>query len=189
MEELELFLNDHRDEFMFEIPEYWKEHVDYETFLGELKCVSVLLKWIDESKEDEILEYFRVEPGDLYRLIETADWLLYATYELAKLFKHRDLLPKIYELRVRVANGVKSELIPLVALEGVGRIRARALFNSGYKTIEILKHTSISDLLKVPGIGPQMVKKIKEQVGGFIKKEEIEKLKAEKTEQKTLTEF
>ena len=73
-----------------------------------------------------------------------------------------------------------------------GRGRARALFNAGYKTIEELKHASVTDLMNVPLIGPTVAKKIKEQVGGLIKADEWESLKAgavEGTEQSLLTDY
>ena len=61
--------------------------------------------------------------------------------------------------------------MPIVKLEGVGRVRGRIIFNAGYKTIEDIKHASIEDLTNLPSVGPRLAKKIKEQVGGFVKKE------------------
>jgi len=118
--------------------------------------------------------------------------LLHATYELANLFGHKDLSKFTRELQIRVTKGVKSELIELVQLEGVGRVRARALFNARYRTIEELKHASVTDLMNVPLIGPALAKKIKEQVGGLIKAEEWEQLKSrtvESTAQSLLTDY
>jgi len=90
----------------------------------------------------------------------------------------------------RVEKGVKAELLPLVRLEGIGRVRARILFNSGLRTIEDLKTAPIEKLTSLPLIGPKVAKKIKEQVGGFIKAEEWKKLKKKKTlEQQALTEY
>ena len=44
--------------------------------------------------------------------------------------------------------------------------------------------------MKLPLIGPKLAKKIKEQVGGFVKKEEWKKLEKEDDwEQKALTEY
>ena len=33
-------------------------------------------------------------------------------------------------------NGVKAELLPLIRLKGIGRVRARRLFSSGYSSIK-----------------------------------------------------
>jgi len=190
--ELSIFAQNHLDEFMTDTPNtFYDYEYSYNEFLSELKCTVVLLEWIDEKSEDEILSKYKVEPGDLARLVQNSEWLLYATHELAKLFGHKDLLNNLFELRIRVKNGVKQELIHLVQLEGVGRIRARMLFNSGYKTIDSLKITDIPSLSKVPLIGPSIAKKIKEQVGGKIEENELELIKEDNKsdEQSLLTEF
>lgn len=193
-EMLDLFAKEHEDEFMCEVPEFYGDTngITYEEFLAEIKCARVLYEWINETTEDAILEVHKVEPGDIVRMVNTAQWLLHATYQLAELFGHKDLLKPTYELQVRCAKGVKPELVPLVELEGVGRVRARALYNAGYRTLEELKHVSITDLMNVPMIGPTLAKKIKEQVGGIIKAEEWERLKSkstEVTEQSLLTDY
>jgi helicase len=140
--------------------------------------------------EDEIIERFRAQPGDLYRTIENAKWLLHATHELATLFDNKQVLPQTLELRERVEKGVKKELLPIVKLEGVGRARGRIIYNAGYKTIEDIKTAPIEDLVNLPLIGPRVAKKIKEQVGGFVKKETWEKLEKEEAwKQKALTEY
>jgi helicase len=87
---------------------------------------------------------------------------------------------------------VKTELVPFVELEGIGRVRARALYNAGYKGMDELKRASVTDLMNVPLIGPSVAKRIKEQVGGLIKAEEWERLKsktADSTEQSLLTDY
>jgi helicase len=193
-EMLDLFAKEHQDEFMCEVPEYYGDTngITYEEFLSEIKCARVLYEWINETSEDGILEVHKVEPGDILRMVDTAKWLLHATHELAELFGHKDLLKPAYELQIRCAKGVKTELVPLVELEGIGRVRARALFNTGYSTLDHLKHASVTDLMNVPLIGPTIAKKIKEQVGGLIKAEEWERLRSktgEVTEQSLLTDY
>jgi helicase len=78
-----------------------------------------------------------------------------------------------------------------VALDGVGRVRGRIIFNAGYCTIEDLKHAPVEDLTNLPSVGPRLAKKIKEQVGGYIKKEAWENLSKapEEAEQKGLFDF
>jgi helicase len=193
-EMLDLFAKEHQDEYMCEVPEYYGDTngITYEEFLAEIKCARVLYEWINETSEDGILEVHRVEPGDIIRMVDSAKWLLHATYRLAELFGHKDLLNQTYELQIRCAKGVKSELVPLVELDGVGRVRARSLFNAGFKKLDDLKHASVTDLMNVPTIGPSVAKRIKEQVGGLIKAEEWEALKSktsESTEQSLLTDY
>jgi len=190
IDEMTLFVDEHREEFMFEVPDEWTDRIDYEEFLGEAKLAQVLDAWIEEVTEDETIERFRVQPGDLYRLVSTARWLLYASHELALLFGNKDLLPRLAELMERTEKGVKAELLPLVRLEGIGRVRARVLYSSGLKTIEDVKKVPLEKLVSLPLIGPKLAKKIKEQIGGFVKSKEWEKLKRRKGwEQQALTEY
>jgi helicase len=140
--------------------------------------------------EDQTIERFRVQPGDLYRTIENAKWLLHATHELAQLFGNKNVLPQTVELMIRIEKGVKKELLSLVKLEGVGRVRARIMYNAGYKTVEDIKHAPIEDLINLPLIGPTLARKIKEQVGGYVKKKTWEKLEqGDVWKQKALTEY
>jgi len=190
IDEIALFVDEHRDEFMIEVPNEWADRIAYEEFLGEAKLAWVLDSWIEEVTEDGVIEKFRVQPGDLYRLISTGRWLLYASHEIAVLLGHKDLLPNLAELMERIEKGVKTELLPLVRLEGIGRVRARTLYNAGLKTISDLKTAPLEKLTSLPLIGPRLAKKIKEQVGGFVKEKEWKKLKGKRTlEQQALTKY
>jgi len=190
LDKVALFADEHHNEFMFEEPDEWGDRVSYEEFLGEVKTAWVLKSWIEEVSEDEIIERFNVEPGDLYRLIETAKWLLYASHELAVLLEQKDLASPISKLRGRVEKGVKAELLPLVRLEGIGRTRGRILYNAGYKGIDDLKKAELDELVNLPLIGPKIAKRIKEQIGGYVKSEDWERIsKAKTSEQQALTEY
>ena len=179
----------HSDEFLVPLPQLDNE-VEYQRFLGEIKVVRVLEAWIDEVSEDQIIEDYGYEPGDLFRLIDSATWLLNATFELGRLLGHRESLSKILEARERVEKGVKKELLPIMSIRGVGRIRGRMLFNAGFTSIKSLKEASIEEIASVPTLGPSIAKNIKEYVGGLIKTEELQRLKSEKEwEQKSLSEF
>lgn len=190
IDELALFVDQHGNEFMFPIPSEWEDSIAFEEFLGEAKLAWVLKSWIAETSEDEMIGRFTVQPGDLYRIIDSAKWLLHASHELARLFKHKDILPSLSEVMQRVQKGVKKELLPLVRLEGIGRVRARILYNAGLKTIEDLKKAPVKKLTSLPLIGLKVAKKIKDQTGGFIKAEEWKKLKkGEESEQRAITEY
>ncbi len=187
---LALQLEQHRDELFTDVPNEWDDHLTYEQFLGEIKTAVVMKNWIEEVSEEKLIEQFNVQPGDLYRTIENAKWLLHATDELASLFGAKEILPLTNELVERVSKGIKKELLPIVHLEGVGRVRGRIIFNAGYRSIEDIKHASIEELTNLPTVGPRLAKKIKEQVGGFVKKDEWEKLDTEQEfKQKALGDF
>jgi len=187
---MSLFADEHRDEFMFKEPDEWADRVSYEEFLGEIKTALVLKSWIEEVPEDEIIGRFNVESGDLYRLVETAKWLLYASRELALLLQQKDLAPPISKVMERVEKGIKEDLLPLVKLEGIGRVRARILYNAGYRSIDDLKKAQLEELTNLPLIGPRIAKRIKEQIGGYVKSKDWEKVsKAEESQQQALTEY
>jgi helicase len=190
LDEIAVFLEQHKQELLIAPPDEWQDSIAYEEFLGEVKTAMTLGAWIEEVSEDQLIEKFRVQPGDLYRTIENAKWLLHATDELAQLFGNRQMLPQILEVNRRVEKGVKKELLPLVKLEGVGRARGRIIYNAGYKSAEEIKRASLNDLANLPLIGPKLAKKIKEQVGGFVKREALEELEREaEWKQKALTEY
>ena len=190
IDELALFVDQHRNEFMFDVPDQWEDQIAYEDFLGEAKMAWTLHSWIEEASEEQMIEQFSVQPGDLYRVIDSARWLLYASHELGRLFEHKNILRLLDIVMERIEKGVKAELLPLVRLEGIGRVRARILYNAGLKTLDDLKKAPIEHLTSLPLIGPKLAKKIKDQVGGFIKAEEWKKLKkGEEWEQRALTEY
>jgi helicase len=194
MEKLSILAERHKDEYMGRVPDQFEDPVAYDEFLSELKSTQVLLDWINESTEDQILEISKVEPGDLLRLVQGSEWMIFAGQELGRLFGHKDLLGPLEMLKVRVSKGVKPELVKLVGLEGVGRVRARMLYNAGLKTIDDIKERTLTELTAIPTIGPSLAKKIKEQAGGLIKADEWEKAKTMKpstTEQQQamLTEY
>jgi helicase len=110
---------------------------------------------------------------------------------LASLFKHKDLLHHLARLTVRIEKGIKPELLPLSTLDGIGRVRARILFNSGLRSIDELKRAPLSKLIGLPLIGTKIAQKIKEQVGGIVKETEWQSLnkKKEIEKQRALTDF
>jgi helicase len=193
VDKLSLLAEQRSDEFTYPIPTQFEDPVAYEEFLGELKAAQVLSDWIDERTEDQILETRKVEPGDLLRLVQGSEWLILATQELGRLFGHKDLLAPLEMLKVRLAKGVRPELVKLTTLEGVGRVRARMLYDAGLKSIEDIKERSLEQLMSIRTIGPSLAKKIKEQAGGLIKADEWEKAKRAKPsdieQQVVLTEY
>ena len=190
LEEMAILLEQHKEEFLIEAPNEWDDQIAYQEFLGEIKTAMVLKGWIDEMSEETLLEKFNAQPGDLYRTIENAKWLLHAAHELTALLGKKEILPLASELVERTTKGVRKELLPIVRLEGIGRVRGRIIFNAGFKTIENIKHATLEELTNLPLVGPRLAKRIKEQVGGFVKKDTWESLeKGEEWKQKAITEF
>ena len=130
----------------------------------EVKTACLLEDWIEEKKEDDLINKYQVGPGDIHARVETAEWLLYAMQELARLFNF-DVVPLLAKLRLRVKYGCREELLNLVKLQGIGRVRARTLYKHGFKSISMLRKASVATLASLPGIGEKIAKQIKEQVG------------------------
>jgi helicase len=160
--ELEDIVAKREEELLQEIPDESK--IEFDDFLRSLKTALMFEDWVEEATEDQILVKYRVAPGEFYGRREIADWLVYSLQELALLLGFKKILKDIRRLRVRLEYGVKEELIPLVRLKQVGRIRARKLFNSGIKSLADLKNITIERLSNI--IGPTTAKIIKDQVEG-----------------------
>lgn len=73
-------------------------------------------------------------------------------------------MPELYDLRTRIRYGVKEELLPLVVLEGIGRVKARTLYNSGFTDLSKIAKASQAKLASVPKIGPTLAEKLKHQL-------------------------
>lgn len=132
--------------------------------ISEYDCNRSLLAmhaWINESSEIFLSDNFGIESGDMHRMVETADWLIHALYEIAKLEKKDEILTEIDSLRSRVVYGIKEELVDLVKIKGIGRVRARILFKNGIKTTEDLTIISVEKLAKMDKIGPLVAENIK----------------------------
>jgi helicase len=187
-EVVESYVEEHVDEFACPVSD-GGDYVDYGQFLGEVKTAMVLGAWIEETSESDLLERYSVAPGDRYGAVHNADWLLYSSHELADVLGIDDQRGHLRRLRDRVRYGVTEKLLPLVRLRGIGRVRARVLFNSGFSTVASLKRAPISKLVEIPLIGPRLAKVIKEQVGGVVDGEEWKRLETVASEQRALTDF
>jgi len=182
-------LYEKEDELLIKSPDPDFNPWEFEEYLASLKTALMIYDWINEKSEDEILDKYNLGSGDLLRYAETAGWLVYAAKEIARLFELKDRVKELERLELRVKHGVKEELLELVSLKGIGRIKARALYNYGYKSIEDLRRARNSDLLMVPGIGPETIKKIREQIGGEQITEEVPKERRKIIKQTTIFDF
>ncbi len=140
------------------------EKVPTDELLSQIKTASVLMQWIEEAPEDDIVGQFGIGPGDLRTLVELSDWLLYSASEIARLLKMRDIVNILARLRIRVDYGIKEELLELVSLRGIGRVRARNLYRAKFKTLKAIQDASIEDLSRVPALGKTLAEDIKRQV-------------------------
>jgi len=99
--------------------------------------------WVSEIPEEIILEKYGVEPGILRYKVEQAKWMIYSTKEIAKLIHldNSEIYKSLLKMEVRIEYGAKEELIELLNVKNVGRIRSRKLYDAGIRSkIEINKN-------------------------------------------------
>ncbi len=149
----------------------WPKKKDYDIILSELhiherellaqavdmdeesrmKAVLVVESWIEEKKMVEIEKDWGVQPGHLRSRLELMEWLLFSMmrilYEDEKIrYKNGNSQKILYELineiHQRVRYGCKSDMLSLVSIKGIGRIRAREL----EKTLGVLSANDIVEL-------------------------------------------
>jgi len=138
---------------------------DYEFMMAEVKTATLLQDWIEERSEDEVTKKFGIGPGDIRRMVDQGVWLMYAMSELGRIFNKKKVRA-LTRLMVQMQYGIREELLELVQLRGVGRVRARALWAKGYKALRDLQKADPGDLARIPVIGTALAKKIVEQLGG-----------------------
>lgn len=160
MDEIERKISLFEDNFWKKEPPYWSS--SYERFIRVFKTALVFHQWINEKTERIIEQEFKVPPGELYTKVQSGEWVLYATEEIGKLLKLKDDIENLRSLRIRMHYGIKEELLDLVRLKEIGRVRARFLYNVGYKRTRDLRKASLEDITKI--LGPKIAKKIKEQL-------------------------
>ncbi|MGM0605422.1 MAG: ATP-dependent DNA helicase [Halobacteriota archaeon] len=119
-------------EFLGDVPSEF-EDVRFEEWLSALKTARLLEDWAREVDEDRITERYDVGPGDIRGKVETAEWLLGAAEQLAGELGLRSNVA-VREAKKRIEYGVREELIDLAGVRGVGRKRARRLFEAGIET-------------------------------------------------------
>ncbi|MBI2141400.1 hypothetical protein HYU16_03165 [Candidatus Woesearchaeota archaeon] len=161
-EEMQQALAEHAETLLVDEPSMFEE--GYDDFLASVKTSMFFQEWIEEKDEEYLLEKYGIRPGEVHSKLGNADWLLYSASELAKLMQLQPLLRHIARVRFRVQYGVKEELLPLLQLRGIGRVRARKLFGSRIKNLADVRAADVSTLTQILGSG-KLAADIKQQLG------------------------
>ncbi|MBP2143475.1 helicase [Methanococcus voltae] len=130
------------------------EYEDYDNICA-YKTSKMIMDWINEASETDIFEKYKVEAGILNYKIEQIKWISHATTEIYRALEmsgafeeivcnnegngksaNKMILKKIIsDLQLRIEYGAKSDLVELLGVKNLGRVRARKLFNADIKTI------------------------------------------------------
>ena len=135
------------------------EHTELEFYLWDLKTALLLMDWVEETPEEHLMKRYSTTPGDIRAKVETAGWILYSMSELSELVSP-NTTKMIAELEIRISNGVRKELLPLLEIDSIGRVRARSLFNAGFTSQSSIREAKPSELSEIPGIGSKLAEKL-----------------------------
>lgn len=79
------------------------------------------------------------------------------------------------EVSEELAESLKDQVINIeesieefMEISGIGRSKAEALIEAGYKTVYDLQRASLDDLQEIPAIGEELAERIKDEVGEFV---------------------
>ncbi len=157
------FESEHEDDLLVDPAEL--DDYLYDLFGSDLKVAMVVDDWISEVPENTMTSEFGIGPGDIRSRIDMMDWMIYAMGEIAYIF-NPPAIKKVRPLSTRIRYGVKEELMDLVSLRGVGRARARTLFDRGFRNRSEISASDPSVLASIPGIGPALAESMVRQAGG-----------------------
>jgi len=135
------------------------EHTELEFYLWDLKTALLLMDWVEETPEEHLMKRYSTTPGDIRAKVETAGWILYSMSELSELVSP-NTTKMIAELEIRISNGVRKELLPLLEIDSIGRVRARSLFNAGFTSQSSIREAKPSELSEIAGIGSKLADKL-----------------------------
>lgn len=135
---------------------------EYDEFMQAFKTSQMLSDWIEEASEEFLLEKYDIRPGELHSKLQIAEWLLYSSQEMCRIAKFQNLIKHISKLRTRLKYGVKEELLALLRLKNIGRVRARKLYNNKIRTIGDVKKADIGILSGI--LGPKVAQDVKNLV-------------------------
>ena len=130
------------------------------------RSLLVLHDWMNERTDREIETAYKTQSGDLHRMTESAAWLAYVMREMARDAGRDDLLAELATLRTRLRSGIKEELVELASIRGVGRVRARAIYDAGLRSISDIRAASPARLATIRQIGPTVAESIMRSVSG-----------------------
>jgi len=120
-------------------------------FLERFKTAKILQLWINEISEETLLELHRIAPGILHQRLQIAEWLAYSASELSGILALKKSAKEMRKLEERIKHGIKEELLQLVRIKGIGRARARKLWNSGIKSPAEMKKAEKRTLKSILG--------------------------------------
>jgi len=148
-----------------------------------MKGALVVQSWMDEESLESIEEKWGVQAGDLRSRVELLEWLLYAMRRIlsedevlgrANRSSHKTLVESIDEVHRRVRYGCKAEILGLVSIKGIGRTRAREMYeNLGVESASDVFEMTERDKSKLSdlrGWSPKLVDNVVDSAGNLVRR-------------------
>jgi helicase len=145
-------------------------------YLKAIKSSWILQNWTEESPSRQIEKVHGITPGDLRHRIDLMDWLLYSSKELIRVdnafsSEHQEmvqaLISRLDTLRTRIRHGCLEDILELIRLPNIGRVRARSLMNFGVRNpadLLALSPAKITALKAKRGWGEKIVERMMNEV-------------------------
>lgn len=123
--------------------------------LSSAKTAIILKEWINETPVRSIEERFLIGYGDIQSRVNTADWISYSLSRLSMRFKP-EIHVSLENLNFRIKEGVKEDIITLTLIPRIGRVRARRLYQNGFKSIQALADAEPSSIASIYGFSTKL---------------------------------
>ena len=156
--------------------EYMEEFLDRhnindfsEESMKAAKTAIILNEWINEVPINTIADNFGIGPGDIQAKASSADWISYSFYRLAGMFdklKENNLL----HLNIRIKEGIKEDIIRIIEIPQIGRVRGRRLYNNGFTSVEAIAGARVEDIARIFGFSTKLARDIIENAGKLNKR-------------------
>lgn len=126
-----------------------------EESLSAALTAMVLKDWIDERSMNDITETYDIGPGDLQMRVSSAEWISYSLSRLSSLYK-AEIRTSLERLNLRIKEGVREDVIELTTIPGIGRVRGRRLYQSGFNSIYSVSTARVEQISKIFGFSDRL---------------------------------
>ena len=153
-----------------------------EMLLSNVKSAWMVEMWSSEDNIRSIEKELDVNPGDIHYRVDIMEWLIHSAREVMltddvfsddHMAQIATIVRQLDVLRLRVRHGCREDLLSLVNIPNVGRMRARELSKLGIRNpndVANMNKKQISEVLKIRGWGPQLLNKILLEVNKVLRK-------------------
>ena len=97
--------------------------------------------------------------GDIESRKSSAEWIVMAASRLAAEFR-RELSYPLDVLSLRLKEGVRDDIMSLISIPGVGRVRARRLYENGFKKPSDIAKSTVQSIAILRGFSKTLAENI-----------------------------